>query len=154
MPSIMEAVSIGRWRIIQDFGFASAISMALSRSGLYETIRLTSMPQEAETITFGLASLMRVASSFAAKPPKTTEWTAPRRAQASMAMAASGIIGMYMITLSPFCTPWKARTPANFATSSLSCRYVNFLIVSVTGLSYIMASWSPMPFSTWKSRAL
>ena len=43
------------------------------------------MPQEAETITTGLASSMRVASSLAAKPPNTTEWTAPMRAQASMA---------------------------------------------------------------------
>jgi hypothetical protein len=37
---------------------------------------------------------MRTASSRAAKPPNTTECTAPRRAQASIAMAASGIIGM------------------------------------------------------------
>jgi hypothetical protein len=42
------------------------------------------MPQEAVRITFGLASLMRVASSAGAKPPKTTEWMAPMRAQASM----------------------------------------------------------------------
>jgi propionyl-CoA synthetase len=50
--------------------------------------------QEAERMTFGLASSMRVASSFGAKPPKTTEWIAPIRAQASMPMAACGIIGM------------------------------------------------------------
>ena len=56
--------------------------------------RAPSMPQEAERIAFGLASSMRVASSFAAKPPNTTEWIAPMRAQASMANAASGIIGM------------------------------------------------------------
>ena len=43
---------------------------------------------------FGAVSSMRTASSFGAKPPKTTEWIAPRRAQASMATAASGIIGM------------------------------------------------------------
>ena len=43
---------------------------------------LTSTPQEAETMTFGVASLMRVASSLAAKPPNTTECTAPMRAQA------------------------------------------------------------------------
>ena len=55
---------------------------------------LPSMPQEAETISTGFASLMRVASSLAAKPPKTTEWTAPMRAQASMATRASGTIGM------------------------------------------------------------
>ena len=55
---------------------------------------LTSTPQEAETMTFGVASLMRVASSLAAKPPNTTECTAPMRAQANMAIRASGTIGM------------------------------------------------------------
>ena len=52
------------------------------------------MPQDAETITFGRASLIRVASSAAAKPPNTTECTAPIRAQASIAITASGTIGM------------------------------------------------------------
>ncbi len=56
--------------------------------------RFGSMPQEAARIILGCASLMRVASSGAAKPPNTTECTAPMRAQASMAIAASGIIGM------------------------------------------------------------
>jgi hypothetical protein len=52
------------------------------------------MPQEAETMALGWASSIRVASSLAAKPPNTTEWIAPIRAQASMAIAASGTIGM------------------------------------------------------------
>ena len=52
------------------------------------------MPQEAETTTFGAASSIRAASSAAAKPPNTTECTAPIRAQASIAIGASGIIGM------------------------------------------------------------
>ena len=56
--------------------------------------RLPSMPQEAVTITFGCASSMRTASSLEAKPPNTTECTAPSRAQASMAIAASGTMGM------------------------------------------------------------
>ena len=42
----------------------------------------------------GRASSMRVASPCGANPPNTTECTAPMRAQASMAMTASGIIGM------------------------------------------------------------
>ena len=54
----------------------------------------TSTPQEAETMTFGVASSMRVASSCGAKPPNTTECTAPMRAQPSMAITASGTIGM------------------------------------------------------------
>ncbi len=45
-------------------------------------------------IALGLASSMRTASSWAAKPPNTTEWMAPSRAQASMASSASGTIGM------------------------------------------------------------
>ena len=57
-------------------------------------IRPGSIPHEADTITFGSASLIRPASSCAAKPPNTTEWIAPIRAQASIAIAASGTIGM------------------------------------------------------------
>ena len=56
--------------------------------------RVPSMPQLADRMTFGWASSMRVASSFAAKPPNTTEWMAPMRAQASIANTASGTIGM------------------------------------------------------------
>ncbi len=52
------------------------------------------MPQDAVTMAAGLASSMRAASSLAAKPPNTTECTAPSRAHASIAMTASGIIGM------------------------------------------------------------
>ena len=55
--------------------------------------RLPSMPHDADTITIGSASSIRAASSGAAKPPNTTECTAPIRAQASMAITASGIIG-------------------------------------------------------------
>ena len=51
------------------------------------------MPQDAVRISFGRASSMRAASSAAAKPPNTTEWIAPMRAQASIATWARGIIG-------------------------------------------------------------
>ena len=37
---------------------------------------------------------IRPASASGEKPPNTTEWIAPIRAQASIANAASGIIGM------------------------------------------------------------
>ena len=69
-------------------------SIAASSIGLYSTTRDGSMPQEAETMTLGRASSMRAASSAGAKPPKTTECTAPMRAQASIATTASGTIGM------------------------------------------------------------
>ena len=45
-------------------------------------------------MSFGFASSIRVARLAAAKPPNTTEWTAPMRAHASIANAASAIIGM------------------------------------------------------------
>jgi hypothetical protein len=57
-------------------------------------MRPGSTPQLAEKTSFGLASSMRVASSFAAKPPNTTECTAPIRAQASIANTASGTSGI------------------------------------------------------------
>jgi hypothetical protein len=44
--------------------------------------------------TFAWASFMRSRSASDENPPKTTLWVAPRRAQASIATAASGIIGM------------------------------------------------------------
>ena len=58
------------------------------------TSRLGTIPQDADTTTFGRASSIRIASSWGANPPKTTECTAPIRAQASIATTASGIIGM------------------------------------------------------------
>ena len=44
--------------------------------------------------TLALQSVTREASASAEKPPKTTVCGAPMRAQASIAMTASGIIGM------------------------------------------------------------
>ena len=41
-----------------------------------------------------LPSWMRPARESGENPPNTTEWTAPMRAQASMATAASGTMGM------------------------------------------------------------
>jgi hypothetical protein len=78
----------------QAAGLWLASAIASSSSGLYLTIRPGSRPQLADKITFGLAASMRVASSFAAKPPNTTEWMAPMRAQASIPIADSGTIGM------------------------------------------------------------
>ena len=57
-------------------------------------MRPGSMPHEALRITIGSQSSMRPASSSDANPPKTTQCTAPRRAQASIATIASGTIGM------------------------------------------------------------
>ncbi len=68
--------------------------MASSSRGLYATALPPRDPASALTITLGSASSMRLASEPEAKPPNTTEWMAPMRAQASMAKAASAIMGM------------------------------------------------------------
>ena len=80
--------------MMQAAGLCAASRIASSSSGLYATTRLGSTPQEADTITVGVASSMRTASSLLAKPPNTTEWIAPIRAQASMAIIASGTMGI------------------------------------------------------------
>ncbi|MCY1378073.1 hypothetical protein D9M69_656780 [compost metagenome] len=71
-----------------------ASRMASSSKGLYGTTLPPREPASALTTTLGCASSMRDASDTEAKPPNTTEWIAPIRAQASIANTASGIIGM------------------------------------------------------------
>jgi hypothetical protein len=51
-------------------------------------------PSSAVITTVDAQSAMRPASESGENPPNTTEWIAPMRAQASIATAASGIIGM------------------------------------------------------------
>ena len=46
-----------------------------------------STPHDAVSTSLGLQSSIRLASSFAANPPNTTECTAPKRAQASIGQA-------------------------------------------------------------------
>ena len=72
---------------VGDFASASS-TLALSGTTLPRR-----QPPSAVTMTFDLASLLRSATASALKPPKITEWTAPMRAQASMAIAASGVSG-------------------------------------------------------------
>ena len=51
-------------------------------------------PSSAVITAHASQSAMRPARLSGEKPPNTTEWIAPIRAQASIAAAASGIIGM------------------------------------------------------------
>ena len=62
---------------------------------------------------------------FALKPANTTECTAPILAHANIEIAASGIIGRYIITLSPFLIPNDFKQFANVQTSLKSSSYVN-----------------------------
>ena len=69
------------------------------RSSAASTLTLSGMclparrPSSAVITTLACESTMRPASESGEKPPNTTEWIAPSRAQASIATAASGIIG-------------------------------------------------------------
>jgi len=50
-------------------------------------------PPSAVTSTFASQSLMRSRNESAEKAPNTTEWGAPMRAQASIEIGSSGIMG-------------------------------------------------------------
>ncbi len=54
-------------------GLCFASSIAFFSNGLYSIVRPGSYPQDADKIIFALESSILLASSFAAKPPKTTE---------------------------------------------------------------------------------
>ena len=71
-------------------GQSFSASSALVLSG---TVRPPRRPSSAVSSTAHSLSWMREARLSGEKPPKTMEWTAPMRAQASIATAASTIIG-------------------------------------------------------------
>jgi hypothetical protein len=75
-------------------GWCLARRMASSSKGLYAVTLPPREPASALMMTRGVASSMREASEPLAKPPNTTQWMAPMRAHASMAKAASAIMGM------------------------------------------------------------
>ena len=69
-------------------------SMAASVLAFSGILRPPRTPSSAVITQVDSQSSIRLASASGENPPKTTECTAPMRAQASMATAASGIIGM------------------------------------------------------------
>jgi hypothetical protein len=60
--------------------------------------------------SLSLDELTRTASSCAAKPSKTTEWTAPRRAQASIAITAELAVSELALCLDAFSKKQKASS--------------------------------------------
>ena len=76
-----------QWRMLGQVASAASV---FALSGIARPPR---RPSSAVTISDESQSWMRPASESGEKPPNTTEWTAPMRAHASMAMAASGIMG-------------------------------------------------------------
>ena len=76
-------------QVVQSGQEASAASV-LAFSG---TVRPPRRPSSAVMTSVEAQSMMRPARASGEKPPKTTEWIAPMRAQARTATAISGIIG-------------------------------------------------------------
>ncbi len=72
--------------------------------------------------SFASQSWSREATAGAPKPEKQGVQTAPMRAAASEAMAASGDIGRKMPTRSPSPTPSRRSAPARRPTSTASSR--------------------------------
>ena len=71
-------------------GHSSSASSALAFKG---TNRPPRSPSSAVITMVDWQSWMRSRSDLAENPPNTTLWIAPMRAQASMEIASSGIIG-------------------------------------------------------------
>ena len=82
------------WRTTMTVVTWPTRSQAASEFSLSGILRPPRTPSSAVTTTSDLQSSMRSASESGEKPPNTTEWMAPMRAQASMEIAASRIIGM------------------------------------------------------------
>ncbi len=66
---------------------------ALSTADFNSMILPRRQPPSAVMTSFAWQSLMRSFTASGEKPPKITVWIAPTRAQASIAIMASGIIG-------------------------------------------------------------
>ena len=67
---------------------------------------------------FASENSIRSRTDSGEKPPNTTLWTAPIRAQASIATATSGIIGRKIPTTSPGSIPRSFSAFANRCTSA------------------------------------
>ena len=78
------------WSTFVPRTFFSA-SSTLAFSGIFFPPRT---PSSAVMTTRDEQSSIRPFNASGENPPNTTEWTAPMRAQASIAIAVSGIIGM------------------------------------------------------------
>ena len=94
-PSTSSASSCSRCLTMTASGWCSASSRAWSSKGLYATTRVGSMPHDADTMTFGLRVVdpdRELGCREAAEHHGVDRARAGRTA--SIAMTASGIIGM------------------------------------------------------------
>ena len=84
-PGTRVAAHCGRCRITQRVGLVRrSVDRRVQQRLVGDHPARPRYRRRRRAITIGSASSMRTASSCAANPPNTTEWTAPSRAQASM----------------------------------------------------------------------
>ena len=94
------------------------LASALSTQSLRRMIRPARTPSSAVITNLAPQLSIRSASASAEKPANTIVCTAPIRVQASIAIAASGTIGIYRQTTSPFLMPWAFNAFENWQTCS------------------------------------
>jgi hypothetical protein len=82
----VRRMTITLWTEVQCVSASSTLAL----SG---TVFPPRRPSSAVIMSVLSQSLIRPAKASGEKPPKTTEWMAPIRAQANMATAASGTMG-------------------------------------------------------------
>ena len=81
------------WRTTTIFCSESSAPICSSTAGLIGAVLPLRRAPSTVTSAFASENSIRSRTDSAEKPPKTTLWTAPMRAQASIATATSGIIG-------------------------------------------------------------
>ncbi len=123
--------------------FTSGLVSASSTFFFSGTARPPRTPSSAVITTFASESMIRPDSASGEKPPNTTVCTAPMRVHASIAIAASGTIGMYKHTTSPLRTPWSFNALENLHTSLCSSLKVSVLSSAGSSPSQMIATSSP-----------
>ena len=92
-PSTQFRPSRPVWRTTMQVLTAGQEFIASSAAALRGTLLPPRSPPSAVIMMVPEQSRMRSRRASAEKPPNTTLWMAPMRAQASMAMGSSGIMG-------------------------------------------------------------
>ncbi len=93
-PSCMSGAVSQRLATITFSTEGAPVLRASSTVGLSRAGAPRRQPASAVMIILASASSQRSTMASAEKPPKMTEWATPMRAQASMAIGSSRIIGM------------------------------------------------------------
>ena len=106
------STSVPVWRTTITVSIEGTLPRNSSTAGLISaTLPLRRAPSTVIS-AFASENSMRSFTESGEKPPNTTLWAAPTRAQASMATATSGIMGRKIPTTSPGPTPRSFSTLA------------------------------------------